>query len=414
MELTYLMSESIKSVFEQECSHIKINTQFARRISQFERDFVNRTEDHIEFLGGNLIGSPPFRFHSTDRNHWFDDVLEIDDVVLKSELHALESIIPEHKVSSDPFSLSIAYVVHALEVSNLSQRQKEEAQVDVIKVMHYRFLSSLMSNYFKYEPDRSLLQATYAALNYKFALKREGSWAKLIESRSRDVISRNSIHRKTIERFDDDEAIKRLITDVQGRIREVVKKITRVFYEVRDSQARVVSKSALINLEGELQLRSLVRKDSQYKDYIHSIISDKSTLIRKELVEIIIDIQHTMPERHLHSVLEYMSDNYGSRGDKDISPLVDEIVIHAFEYISRNRSEFGGNLDLGKLLERLRSLYMSSRSTDPSLLKIRELALNIVNRSVRSNNNSLLASIRTGVVLYIVLRTFAMKYYTST
>lgn len=408
------MARSIKEVFAQEMRHLKLDARLVKTISQFERYFVNKSEDHIAFLGGNLLGTPPLRFHQSDRNAWFDEVLQVDDVVLKNEIHSLPSVDPTQRVRTDIYNLSCIWLVHALHnSSNLSARQKEQGMMDALRVMHYRFLSSLMAHNFKYEPDRTLAAATYAALSYKFALKQKGSWAALIESRCEDILSRNSIHAKTIERFDDDEEVQYMVSDIQGRVREIVKKMVHVFYEVQKSPTRVQSRSSLVDLDGQMHVRDLTRQNSRYKRYIHTTLADRNTFIRKELVGIVGDVMHTMPERHLTTALEYMADNHGRRGDPKIQALVDETLLHAFEFINENRREFRNSVDLATLISRLRSLYMSSRSSDPSLLKMRDLSLAIVKRSVKSNNKSLLAAVRTGCMLYVVLRTFTMNYYSQ-
>lgn len=408
------MAKSIKEVFQTECSHLKINPEFAKRVGLYERAYVNRSEDHIEFLGGVLLGTPPLRFYSTDRNAWFDEVMEADDETLKSELHALPTVDKDRNVSSDVLNLSLVWMVHALyNAPQLSARQKEEAMVATLRVMHYRFLSSLMAHYFRYEPDREIMEATYAALNYKFALKRAGSWSALIDQRTQDIISPKSIHIRTIQKFDNDEQILYMITDIQGRIREVVKKMYRVFVEVHRSGTKVKSRSGHVTLDGELHVRDLQRSNQQYMTYIHSTLVDRATFIRPELVRIVADAMHTMPEKNMVMSLEYMADNYGKRGDPRVAKLVDETVLHAFDYINNNRDEFRTSLSLVTLLSRLRSLYMSSRSNDPALVRIRDLAYAIVKRTVKSSNTSMLASVRTGVMLYVVLRTFAMTYYST-
>lgn len=340
--------------------------------------------------------------------------MQVDDVALKTELHSLPSIHPERNVQSDVFSHSIVWMLHALMTSSsLSARQREQGMMDTLRILHYRYLSSLMAHNFPYEPDRSIVEATYAALSYKFALKQKGSWTALITARCEDILSRNSIHANTIARYDNDKDILYVLTDVQGRIREIVKKMVHVFYEVKKSSSRVQTRSSLIDLDGQMHVRDLSRKSSQFKRYIHSALSDRQTFIRPELVKIVSDVMHTLPDRHLITALEYMADNYGRRGDPKIGELIDETLIHAFEFMSENRQVFRNSINLSVLISRLRSLYMSSRSSDPALMKMRDLSLAITKRAVRSNNKSLLASVRTGCMIYIVLRTFTMSYYSQ-
>lgn len=408
------MAKNLKEVFSEEMKRLTIDSSLVRDIGKYERNFVNRSEDHVTFLGGVLMGTPPLRYHQSDRNAWFDEILKADDVVLKNEINSVPHIDPTHKVATDAFNLSVVWLLHAMWTSQkLSARQKEEGMMATLRVMHYRYLSSLMSHYFRYEPDRSVVEATYAALSYKFALKREGSWAALIEARCKDIISSDGIHAKTIQRFDNDDQIQYVLSDTQGRIREIVKKMYKVFDEVRRSTTRVKSRGSLVQMEGETHVRDLVRGQSALKRYAHTVMEDKATFIRPELMKIVSDAMHTMPERHLESGLDYMIDNYGRRGDRHVGELIDEVVLHALDFISDNRREFSRSMDLALLLSKLRSLYMSSRSTDPSLLKMRKLSLSIVKKSVKSNNESLLASIRTGIMMYVVIRTFTMNYYQS-
>lgn len=406
------MHKNIKSVFATECEHVVVNSRFIRNIVLLEQKYVNGNPDHSAFLGGVLLAIPRMRFHTSDRNAFFDEILEVDDVVLKNELYTLDSIDPSHKVASDVFSLSVAWTLHAIKTSTrIGASEKEAGMMAILKYLHYRFITSTMNHFLKYDPNRATAEATYAQLSFKFALKRAGSWAKMIEKRVQDIIAADSIHAKTIERFDDDHSIKFLITDTQGRMREVIKKMMRVFMKIHASGARVSTRNNFVEMEGELHLRDIQRQSSQYKQYAHSIMSDQNTFIRPELIRVIADAMHTMPERHLITSLKYSVDNYGKRGDKRVLPLIDEVVLHALEFMKNNPKEFRSGINLKMLLFKLRSLYMSSRSTDPSLIKMRDLSSGIVKSAIKSNNNSLIASVRTGVMLYIVVRTFAMSYY---
>lgn len=402
---------NIKSVFDEETPRLKVDANFVRKVHSYERNFVNNTENNIVFLGGALMGTPRFIFPANLRHAYFEEVVLVDDeAVLKQDIHGLPTVDLKHKVASDVFSLALAYTAHRALKSSLSPRQKNDVAMDALKLMHYRFLSSLMVHYFPYEPDRGTMEATYAALNRKFSLKVYGSWNKLITARCEDILHpTRSIHIRTILNFDNDKDIQYLITDTQGRIREVVKKMYRVFVEVHNSSSKVITSKAMVDIDGDLHVRDLIRKNNTYTRYIHDMTTDRRSFIRDELVGIIVGTIPKLPDRHLISTLEYVSDNYGQRGDRNIIPLIDETMLHAFEVLS----EETGKVNLAILLSRLKSLYMSSRSTNPSILKMRDLAFKITRKAVSTPNQSLIASIRTALMLYIVLRAFTMDYYTS-
>lgn len=414
------MVNTVKSVFEDECRDVKIDARLVKRIATYRSSFLNRNEDHVAFFGGNLLGVYPIRFKSSDSTSWFDDILEVDDLSLRQRLHALPSIEPRYHVSSDIFNLSCLWLLHAIHNSqHLSAREKEIGMIEVMLILHYKFLSSLMAHNFPYPADKEVAVATYAALSKKYALKVHGSWSALLHARALDIVSSNSIHRQTIVKFDDDKAIVYMVNDIQGRIREVVKKMMAVFYTIKDQNARIGTTSSVLSTDGENIVRDKTRNISAYRRYLHDVIPDKATFIRDEVFSVITGSMHTMPPRGLLEALSFMSDNYHvtdralrtEGGSNIIVELVDETLLHAFDFLSANRNILRQN-DLGMLVSRLKAIYMSSRSSDPSLMKMRDLAEEIVRQTATTKNPSVIASIRTGILLYLVLRAFTMKYYT--
>ena len=62
---------------------------------------------------------------------------------------------------------------------------------------------------------------------------------------------------------------------------------------------------------------------------------------------------------------------------------------------------------------RLRNQLMASRSSDPTVLKLREWTEKLVRNAVKTRNQPVIASVRTGVLLYVALRTLTKSYYSS-
>ena len=407
------MAESIKSVFDAECKDLVIDQGFVERLMSYTHGFVTANEEHINFFGGNLIGVQTVRFKPSDRDQWFDDVLECDDLSLNQRIRSLPTINTSFHVSSDIMNLSCLWLVHAIERSRLDAKTKHAAQIEVMLALHYKLLTSLMSEYFKYPADRSVALATYAALSKKFALRVAGSWSALLLQRAEDILSPNSIHRRRgcITEFDDDGLIVKMINDIQGRIREVVKKITKVFYRIRDKDARINTSSSVLVLDGTSVLKDRTNALVNYKRYIHATVPDSKSFIRDEIVSVVANAMYTMPERLLIQSLQYMSDNYYVKSEQYIVELLDETLLHAFEFINENKDTIDYTTDLSALVTKIRAVYMSSRSTDPVLMNMRELGERIVTKSTHTRNTTVIAAIRTGLLLYIVIRTLAMKHY---
>lgn len=409
------MADSIKSVFEEVASNLVVDRRKAKEIHDYAVRFVNKNSEHIAFFGGNLLGVQTIRFTSQDKDKWFEEILDVDDLHLKKEFHSLPSINVKFMVSSDVFNLSCVALLHRIYHSEaLSPGEKERALHDTALIMQYKLLTSIMYHFFPYPADRAVATATYASLTKKYALKVHGSWQALLDARSRDILTHSSIHFNTYTQLDNDEAVVYMINDIQGRLREIVKNMRSVFETMRNSKSKIITTSSVaVTLDGDSFVRDKTRNFTAYKRYLHEVISDRSNFVRQELVTIIGNAMHTMPERFLVESLSYMGTNYRTRGNDAIEQLVDETLLHAFEFISTNRAILANPNDLAGMIGRLRAIYMASRSSDPSLLKMRALAEKIVDKAIPSRNPSIIASVRTGVMLYLVLRAFTMKHYSQ-
>lgn len=407
------MAKNIRGVFEEYSGDIKIDRRFIRMVRQIRLAFVNRNSDHVQFFGGNLLGVYPVRYRTSDREQWYDEVLEANESDLVKAVKDLDSIDPTWVRASDPVNLSAVWLMYRIHNSSaLSARDKEQGIMDVLLMLQYKFISSIMSHFFPYPADHAVAVATYEALSRKFDLKKYGSWQALLEARAEAIMARSSIHYTTYTKMTDDDAIVYMVSDIQARLREIVKKTSAVFYRVKEQNLRISSTSSTIEIDGMSEILDRQRDHSRYTRYLHSIITDKPTFIRQELVDVVGDVLHTMPERYLKETLEYCSDNYGAKGDKRIEKLIDETLLHAYEYLSNNRGIMSGPSDLGSLITKLRNIYMASRMSDPVLIGMRDLAEGIVKDSISSRNKAVIASVRTGLQIYLILRAFSMKHYT--
>ena len=399
---------NIKSVFDVACKDIKLDNSFLKSIHAYGQSFVNRNEDHVHFFGSNLTGVYPVRFKSADRIEWIDDVLSIDEYAIRQAIVELPSVDENWKRATDVMNLSCLYLVHRVFNSSLNPKQKEQGMTDLLLVLQYKFISSLMAHYFPYPADEKTALATYAALSRKYSLKQEGTWHGVLLKRAKDIMSKQSVHYQTIARFDDDAAIVYMVTDIQGRLRNMLKKLWSVFEMVRSHEAKIHTTAGMVELDGKMVVRDISRNYPPYRRYLNEVIHDKNRFVKQELVDVIASAMHTMPEKLLIDSLNYLCDN---SNNKDVEVLLDETLTHAFEYLStdsRAQSKFN---DIPMLISKLRALYMASRSSDPSLLKMREIGEKIVKKAVKTTNTSVIAAVRTGVMLYIVLRTFSKNHY---
>lgn len=409
------MYRSINEVFVGELTRLSIDAAFLKRLHQYERAFVTKNEDHIEFFGGKLLGVNPVKFIPSDRIRWFEEVIFGEEVVLERELLELDTVNKDWKVSSDTMNLSCVWLVHAISKSaKLNPAQKHQGMIDVLLVLQYKFLTSRLYQHFRYPADPGEAAATYEELSDKFLIKRYESWADLFRARAEAIIAKDSPHFDTIAKFTPDKDVIYMLNDIQGRIRDMLKNIYDVFLRVHNSGKRINSTSAVSEYDGERILKDQTRNLLAYTRYLHEIVTDKYAFIRPELREVILKMVHTAPPSVFDETLNWISDNYRkSAGPSVIEVVLNETLIHSFAYLDEHRQYVNGNPHLPDLLLRLKGVYMSSRSTDPVLMALREKAEKLVTMATKNKNASTLASVRTALLLYLVARTLTKTHYTA-
>lgn len=407
------LGDTILKTFNEECKSVEIDAKFVSRLHAYQVGFVNKNTEHIEFFGGHLLGVQTVKFMPADYDKWFNDVLRIDDGPLEDALRKLDAIDPEHKiVASDTMNLTCAWLSWAIFNSKvLDEKQKHQAMIDVYLVLQYKFFTSRLYQHFRYPADKEVAEAAYTQLTSRYAIKKLGKWSAVFLNRSEDIIAKDSIHYKTITKMKVDDDVIYMLNDIQGRIRDMIKNIYNVFIQVHQQGKRIVSTSSIVEHDGQEILKDKTKALPQYIHYIKTVVADKNSFIREELVTVIERMMHTMPSRLFRETLEYFSDNYQQTGAKDIEEVIDTVLIHSFEHLDQHREEIRHATDLPSLLSTLRGVYMSSRSVDPILIDLREKTEKIATNATGSKNPSTIAAIRTGVLLYIILRSYTMRHY---
>lgn len=408
---------SIRTIFDEHCSHVVFDRRLLKELAKYERDFVHKSEDHIKFFGGNLMGVEVVKFTSSDQARWFDEILEADEGGLKIEIHALPDVLPHRQVSSNIMNLSCVWMAHKfLTSSKLSQRERENGAKLAMLVLHYKYITSILSYWFKkYRADPVVAQATYDALTKRFGLKVAGSWGALLEGRSESVVDRRSIHYKTLMALEPDTSVIYLLNDTQGRVKSILKYIRDVFSKVQGDESTLIKTIAgTIELDGDVKVRDRTKHTSRYVNYIETTIPDKSSFIIPELVRVISSIVTTAPRKNLQETLEYCSENFSVRGDKELLRLPAVLLEHAFDYITKNPGVMSSGRDVTGLLSKMRSVYQASKANDPLILEARTIGESVAKRATGSKNKILLSAVRNALMLYILLRAFTMDHYQRT
>lgn len=404
---------TIKSVFEEAAVDFKVDEKLIQRLRDFERNFVNRSEHHIKFFGGQLTGVHPMRFTPNgDTPRWFSEVLDIDDLAIEE---GIKPLIPAHwKRANDVFNHSCIWLTYRIFNSNLSPRLKEEGAKLTMQIMSYKLLGSILSRHFPYPADEGTAQATLAAMSRKFLIKTSKSWHDLLEKRAIEMISPRSVHRNAYMTMSSDDAVIRMVHDIQNRLKEIMKSISTVFHDIHSRGVKIRSeRSVLEQVDGSVVLMDKTRQYTTFIRYLHEVMDDPNSFVRDDLVDVIADSLHTLNPKLLVEVLEWMSRNRLAPRHGYITELADETLIYAFELIASDRKLYNSRGGLPPLIAKLKAMYMASRMSNESLLKTKGLADKVVRAASKTKSESSIAAARTGIQMYLVLRGLAMQYYQS-
>lgn len=418
------MSGQIKAVMDAQFAQLPIDKKLLDRILKYERDFINKNEDHITFFGGHLMGVQVVRFDPRDRAYWFDEILEINETALQEELYSLEEpdpnrkghfikvIDPEFNVRSDVMNISCGYLVHAfMNAPALALDKRNQGAEAVIRIMLYKFLTSLLWNYFKYPANPQVAEATYNALSLKFGLKKNGNWKKYLEERAHLTLHGDGIHYGTLMKMKDDEKFLYFIGDTQGRVRGTVKSIYAIFDRMSKAGVKIISSSSIMEFDGEQILKDKSRTYQSEIRYISDVIGDRGSFVKPDLLSIIEKSVPTANPTMLTKTLYWMSDNAGYGKDDIVNQLTTKTVIYSFNYLTRNPKLIKGKRDISGVLIAMRGSFTSSRGSDEDLIELRDMAEKIAGFATGSRNETVLKAIRTAVLLYILGRIMSKNYY---
>lgn len=400
---------NILSVLNEHTSHLKIDSRLAKEFISFANSFVNKNEDHIHFFGNGVL-STEVKWLPSDTNRIFTDIASVEADDLQRDIFNLPTVDKTHKVRANAFNLMMIYFVHRLLTSNIPAIQSREAAIKILSIVQYKFYSSILNHFFSYGVNPQLARKTYEAMNYKYDLRVYKTWYNLCQAKAAQMLEKDATHYITFMRFDDDEDVQYILSDMQTRCRSVIKNITELYYQVRDEGASISVTSSLVEFEGEVGVRDLKRNSSQYKRYLTGVVTDQPSFIRPQLVNIIALLNPSANPQLLDTSLEYLSKVYANPKEKKIRELVDRTLDYSFQTLSDKGTDIR-NLD--EVVRVLKGNINTSRAPSRDVLYLRQEGDKLIRKATGKKSPHPVSGERTAVLLYIVTRAMTMDYFTS-
>lgn len=403
-----MVEKTLLEVFTEHLGHLSFDEKLAKKMKQLQMGFVNKNKDYMTFFGGNLTGVEVIRFTPNDSSALLDDVLGLDTYQVEQDIHHhVKDIVSTRNVSADVFNLTCMYLIHGFMKAGVIEGARS-----VGLYLHYKYLCARLSTHFKYPCDPKLAQATYMNMSARFLLKKLGSWQKVLEYRVNETISETGLHHQYLMAFGPDLKIAYAITNSYGMISEMIKDIFNETVIAQKEGDRVGTISAtVIDADGAEVLKDKVHGCEEFTSYLLGVVNDERSFIKEELVAVIGKLMHTMQVRGFRETLSWISQHVGHPEHKEVEELIKLTIVHAFNFLLENEISVKQCHDLSLILMKMKGTYVSSRSADEDLLRMREIGTKVVTKALGKTNEQALAAIRTGVFLYFCLRAFTKRFY---
>lgn len=346
----------------------------------------------------------------------------ISSATLRSVIKTIPSINTEFKVVSDPFNLFTVYVVYCLSKAKLSDVVKYNAQFAVLKLLQYKFFTSLVSHRFKYQPNEAVMHATFEQMTERFDVKKAGSWKAVIENRVAEMLDPKSIHIKALTTFEDDKAVLYFISDFETRIRNQINVFVTEFMRVKaagdivGSYSNTISDSEGVKViaESEDKLESailalynisLVTGRFLDSNAIRIISANFTAITNQQLRKVIIAFSE-------YAVKKYKEGNAEEIKEQDnvtlyLGPAV--FIRHAIQqswrYCIINDVNMNNPLQVFKTVK---GVFSSSRISDKNIINVRASSDFIINEIQESRRETTVSALRISLILYLVLLAFKL------
>ena len=389
--------------------NVKIDEEYYNKLNRYRVGWCNKSQDYTEFLGSGLTGVHAIRFSDLDTDKLYTDILNVDKNLLTTDLHSLKDIHADRNVTGNAYYLTSVYMIYLTSESKLNQDLKNRIIEEHYYLIAYKMLSSLYSRYFEYNVDTALAKAVYEKLSNHFIIKTEGSWQKVFEYRAKHDILPGGLWYKRLPKMNTIMTTK-IVSDIQSRIREMLKYIYKVLIKVKESNEKISSTTLVDSSDedGDGIKENSTRSD-MYITYMRSIFNRPNDFVNDDLIYLISQVQKNVNIDQLTSTLKYMSETIELKeGEYNI---VENILLSTFDYINKKGIHNDYNKHIGSILIYMKGHWSSSSVKDSSIKESKLYLTKIVKEATGIKTQWFIASIVICVAMYIFTRSLYRNQY---
>jgi len=129
--------KNIKIFFQHQLEHIKFDKNLIKRLKTFRYEWSTKSDDYIDFLGSNLLGTQAIRFSSLDDTKLFENVYNLRHLdKMQEDIFNVYLMEKKYRVASNIVYQTLMYTAHRfLHNKELSKDEQLEGVKEVCLII---------------------------------------------------------------------------------------------------------------------------------------------------------------------------------------------------------------------------------------------------------------------------------------
>ena len=373
-----------------------------------------------------MLGVIPIYFTKTDVAMLFS-VINADPEEIN--LICVESPYTEDQwvVVNDPYNNTIIYLTYRILNSGaLSSKLKHDGAMSLLKLLNYKFFTSLVNNSYPYGADEATMNWVINNLSLKFDIARFESWGAVIKDRCEYLLSDDSIHKDALYKYNDDLGILYCLSDTQSNLRQKIVRINKLYYEAKEKNEAIGNYKSVDSIDGEKIITSQVEVFDSMIAGMKLQIQSPTRLLDMELVDVISSKYKEVSRELLWTLLtkfcDLTADQAVSSNVKKTIQITNpetkekETIYSSCEYLLTEFLQktyryciMSKDVDASSkksILLKTLNIYTSSQLVDKDILTIKRSFIYFVKKTELSKRPATISALALCMMIYLLIRSF--------
>lgn len=372
-------------------------------------EFITRNDEYKNLFGSKLIGNHLLKYTTYDKNIFYNNLfgLEVEDVV--NVIDKITTINKNFKIARDDINLITFYIAHRfLSNEKIAKEKRLEYAKEILNYFNYRTLVLISSNYFIYPISEEKAVSLSERLSNRYVIKKLKNWNEYCIYRSEEYLESKFLD--ILIKFDKDSEIPNAITDLFNRTKDTLKNIYGEFITMMENDEIIKSRSNVVNdIEGQEVIIDKLNTPESYFTKLEGILTDRGTFIKKDHLNVTIDIINSISYRQLEETLIYCLEyNFNSRDNHlKFTKFIKDILINSIEYLHKNNIYLSNKSNTVLIINNIVGNVLYARGNEIDITKLKSEGDKLIKEVYKFNKKPIsdrtVKNLRNAIYVYIML-----------